>query len=199
MNWAHGLARIYVPSQTQANLYGVVLYTDSHPHVKKMLRDEDYWRALHEQSGPRWVIFAVRAQQGSLTMPKVGPNQLGMLVPVWREPKENKPLLEAFQLKSTEKLPALVVFVENEEGNLLRRVLKFDGSSERKAYESLRKAVVLVADALDEVSNEYLREGTMAFWAVSYKVKAFKEWNAIRDSFGIIKKFRSLIADFSSL
>ena len=192
MNWAIELARTYRPEKGQANLFGVVVFTDSHPHIKKMLNDEDYWRALDELSGPRWVIFATRAAAGNWYVPPPPPDSLGLMRMVWQEPRENRKLLSAFALDSTSDLPILVIFAEGSDGEVRSTWVKLQDTSEKEAFESLREVLVRIASALDIVLEENRCLDTRAFNAVSYALKDYREWNALRHGIAIWQWFRSL-------
>ena len=45
-------------------VFGAIIYSNRHPHIKKVLKDEDYWISLDDISGTRWTIFAARAVEG---------------------------------------------------------------------------------------------------------------------------------------
>ena len=50
-----------------SRIYGFILYTDCNPYVAKVLRDNDFWKALDSISGNNWPIFAARPlQQGQM-------------------------------------------------------------------------------------------------------------------------------------
>src|SRR3989442_2787330 len=104
MNWAIELSRKHQPSTGMANLYGVVVFSDAHAYIAKVLDDSRFWAALNEVSGSQWLVFATRAEAGQYVLPSPPPGTLAMLVPVWREPSANRELLEAVQLQSTEHL-----------------------------------------------------------------------------------------------
>ena len=46
-----------------SNIYGFILFTDEHPYMKKVMRDEDFWLEFNEKSGVYWLIFSVKALQ----------------------------------------------------------------------------------------------------------------------------------------
>lgn len=46
-----------------SNIYGFILFTDEHPYMKKVMRDEDFWLEFNEKSGVYWPIFSVKALQ----------------------------------------------------------------------------------------------------------------------------------------
>lgn len=37
-----------------SRIYGFILYTDCNPYVAKVLRDNDFWKALDSISGNNW-------------------------------------------------------------------------------------------------------------------------------------------------
>jgi hypothetical protein len=191
MNWAVDLSRTYTPAEEQANLYGVIIYTDAHAYIKKVLRDEDYWQALDELSGPRWAVLAVRAARGEYGFPNLGPGQIGMMRMVWKEPRANKELLDAFEIDSTAGLPVIVIFAQDQDGEVYRTVLKIDDSSEESAFKSVKEILTTVADALEKVDESNLQKGVRAYHAVSYSISNHKEWEALRKGFKILERIRS--------
>jgi hypothetical protein len=190
-NWVVHLARLDPPSEVRANLYGVVLYTDAHAHVAKALSDPYYWKALSERSGHQWIIYAAKGARGRYEVPAPRPGTLAMLRAVWREPAENRELLEAFRLESTERLPAFAIFAEGEEGTIEQTVVRLSDASVEAAYDSLRSVVDLVSDALRQVEAEHLQEGTRAFYAVRYAVKGYREREVIRQTLSMWGWLRS--------
>lgn len=76
MNWATDLASLYVPGDGTARVFGVVLYTRAHANIKRVLDDDCYWEAFDEISGPRWNIFATRAEPGRYDYPSSQPHEV---------------------------------------------------------------------------------------------------------------------------
>lgn len=194
MNWAVELSRVHHPSQGMANLFGVLVFTDRHAHVKKMLRDTDYWAALDEMSGPKWVVFASVAQQGYREAQGPPPGMLGMMQVVWKEPKENLELLREFEIQSTEHLPALVVFAEANDGTLRKKVMTFDASSEQAALGELRKLMEAISTGLARMYPEYLQHETRAFDAVvDHSIAPIEQWIRIKKGCELLKMLKALI------
>ena len=73
-----------------------------------MLRDEDLYRGLDEVSGDELGVFATLLLKGSFETPRPPTEMLGRMIPVWREPRANRQLLELFDLGSS-KFVLLVV------------------------------------------------------------------------------------------
>lgn len=146
MNWLLDLTR-HQTTKSNIPVFGVILYTDSSAHVKKALRDDDYWRAL-DRSSENWTIFSVRTRQGKWGTPSIPPDSMAMMIPVWREPEANLELLDVFGLDSTKGLPALVVFgVFGEE--LRHTSIPIDDQNEEAAYNSLKAGIQVVNQAID--------------------------------------------------
>lgn len=110
MNWAMRLAEICRGDKSLVDIFGVILYTDLHANIKKVLRDQDYWSSLDELSGNNWAVFCIKPEAGRLDYADSRPGQLGLMIPVWKEPEENMSLLEEFEIDSTRDLPLLLVF-----------------------------------------------------------------------------------------
>ena len=194
MSWLDKLVVQYRADPALADLFGIILYSDAQANVKKVLRDEDYWEALDEVSGPHLAVFAVRTKA-----PKV-PGNLDFVVPVWKEPRENLALLEDLQLPSTEKLPA-IVWLTHDRGDLLRCVVPLDDRTEEAAYASIKKALTIAGEAMENVAQATsaktgkkggnLRDPLGVFAAMSFAVdnqrdvkrlkKALKIWEFLKE------------------
>ena len=108
-------------------VFGAIIYSNRHPHIKKVLKDEDYWIALDDVSGTRWTIFAARAVEGKTEIRGGGgpPGFLGMMYQVWVEPSQNRQLMEYLAIESTEK-PLFVIFSRLKNGQILKSILNLD-------------------------------------------------------------------------
>ena len=186
------MARQYGDKEGTANLFGVILYTDAHPHIKKVLRDDDYWAALDELSGPRWSIFSVRTNRGQLEFPNSPPGVFCRMVQVWREPATNKELLSFFELESTANLPKLIIFAEDENGNIHRSLIDIDESSETTAYASLKSIIHKVTTAASFISDEYLKQNVQAFYAVERAIDDHKQMQVLKRGAKLWQFFMSM-------
>jgi hypothetical protein len=192
IDWAVALSSLSKPTKGQANLYGIILYTDAHAHIKKVLADHDYWLALDEVSGPRWVVYAARAAQGHLEWPKVRPGALGLMVPVWREPRENLELISGLGIDSSRDLPSLLVFACDEKDRVWRRFVKLSDASVLAAYDSLKVAMADVALALEQMSDKYRRVDARAFHVVGYRLDSRREWELMKTAVSAWEWLRSM-------
>jgi hypothetical protein len=120
------------------NVFGVILYSSRNPFTIKMLRDDDFWNALDEISGPRWPIFALRPAAGYKTsrMPRSTASAKKLMVPItrWHEPSANRELLETFKIVDTRKLPLFLVFAEGNKGESLQISFTIQDTDQNACY-----------------------------------------------------------------
>ncbi|RLL54381.1 hypothetical protein D8Y20_03680 [Mariprofundus sp. EBB-1] len=192
MAWIERVLKTHKPSDKEASIYGVLLFTDTHAHVKKVVYDDDYWRALDEISGDLWPIFCTRAEPGTYVMPSPPPGILAMMVPVWEEPRANKELLEAFELENTEKLPCLIVFAREQHGSYLKNVMTIKGSTEQEAFNSMSAHIQTVSDALKEISPKNLRNPLGVHSATSLAITHAEDWELIKNGVKLWQWFKSI-------
>ncbi len=115
------------------------------------------------------------------------------MVPVWKEPRENRDLLEALELTSTEGLPSLVAFNEGKDGRVYRTVQKIDDSSPEAAYGSLKEALSEVAAAVARVREENLHDAEGVHTAINYAVSNAREWKAMKRIFSTWRAVKTLM------
>lgn len=187
MTWVVDLARQRSVTGPSTPLFGVIVYTNAHVNLKRLLRDDDYWSALDELSGPQWTIFSVRAQEGSWGPGSV--QEFGMMQAVWVEPAENRALLSSFELDDTKDLPALVMFLL-EGDHLHRTYIRLDESSSDAAFSSLKEVVGSVATALRRLPDSQLRDPRFVFDAIKASVRTHHGWRRLQSSYKILKEIR---------
>jgi len=190
MNWLQELAKSHPPTDEQANVYGVILYTASHANIRKVINDEEYWKAFDEKSGPRWMVFATRAEPGEYRLPDTHRDSMGLMLSVWKEPRANKKLLDEFQIDSTENLPLLMVFSDPSKGEVRRALLDLDDSSKKDAYGSIKTALGVVAKSLDKIEIEHLHKDT-AYDAADLAIENHRQWENIKKGVGAFDKIKS--------
>lgn len=189
MSWVLDLASHRSATEDWVPVFGVLVYTDTHANVKKMLRDDDYWAALDEVSGPVWAVFSVRALQGEWEMPRPPPGVVGLMQPVWKEPAANKELLEAFELRNTKDLPALVVFATVGE-ELYQTAVKIDDSTVEGAYSSLKSALLTVSTAIERVRDTDRGDLDRILGAVERALRRERMWKRVRDAYRVLRELR---------
>ncbi|SCY44544.1 hypothetical protein [Desulfoluna spongiiphila] len=189
MDSFNSLLEEYKAKDGIAHLFGVMLYTDEHPNIKKVLRDDDYWLSFNELTGDRFCVFSVRPQKGKYQYPSFPSGTMGMMVPLWREPSENTKLLKVFDLKDTQTLPMLLLFTKVEE-EYLKIEVALEDSSIDAAYSSIRKELESSCIAINRIKKENLNNPEGLFAALSFNQDNKKSWQRIKkglDIFGYIK------------
>jgi len=169
-NWATQLAEAWKEKKDVINIFGVIVYTDAHPHIKKVLVDDDYWKALDELSGPSWPIFTIRPAKGTYGLPQFPRGTIGMMVPVYKEPVENKQLVEAFGIRSTDK-PIFVLFCQEDDGTILSHRLPLKDNSIEDAYASLKEAASLGKKAVDGLKTQNRNNAIGAYNAITQQLE----------------------------
>lgn len=143
------------------DVFGLILFTNAHPFVKKALRDDDLWASLGSVSGPRWPIFALRPKSGRYTsFPPTGfaLNSLIELPTVWEEPLENQIVLKELGVEDTSKLPLLLIFTKLRSGSIGQIYWRFKpGDNVEECYKSLRDTIESARSAIDQVTAENIK------------------------------------------
>lgn len=183
------LTKNYGQLSSVAELYGVLIYTDEHPNIKKVLRDEDYWMSFDELSGDRFCIFSVRPAIGRYEHPKFPPGTMGFMVPIWNEPSENKELLKLFGLQNTKQLPMLLLFSKLD-GEYLTIELALKDDSVDDARNSISEQIKMARSVLDNIKIENLKNPEGLFAAMSLQVDSDIKWRKLANS---IELFRRLL------
>lgn len=193
MNWATKLAEHYRSKDNIANIFGIILYLDANPHIKKVLLDKDYWSALNEISGPIWAIFSIKPETGRFGQRGPSGETIGFLVPVWKEPAANKPIIDEFELGSTKDLPLLLIFTHDDEENILKLTIKLDDESTQSSYNSLKNAIQTVADAVEGVLPEYRKSPYGVFNAVKMRVDYYNQMQVIKKGVNFYSWIKGLL------
>ena len=177
---------------TIVKVFGTIIYSDRHPHIKKVLKDEDYWLALDEISGERWAIFAARAIEGKTEISGGGPpGSLGLLVQVWVEPSENSKLIEYFEIESTEK-PLFVIFTRLKNGNILKSILTLNDSSIEKAYDRLNKIIRDLTSSIEKIEKENIEDYETVFNAINMSVTHIHDMDVLKKLFNLYQCLKKI-------
>lgn len=150
-----------------ASIFGVLIYTDSHPNIKKVMRDEDYWLAFDDITGKKFSVLSVKPIVGKYNHSSPPPGVLCQLIKIWQEPKDNLRLIEAFEIKSTEKLPMLLIFTRVGK-DVLKIELALKEDSISSAYNSIRENLEFCTGVISGIADENLNypEGLYASFAL---------------------------------
>lgn len=193
-NWAFQLAEHWKKRTDIVHAFGLILYTDRHVNIKKVLFDNDYWSALDEISGPKWPIFSIKPYQGKYELlPHIQPGYLGMMVPVWKEPRENKPLLEIFGINSTNDLPKFVVFCSGQRSEVLHHSISLSDNTVDEAYSSLKSTINVATMAVEGILPENWQNGEGIFAALDLQITSYKQGEMIKNGFNIFKFIKEIM------
>jgi hypothetical protein len=142
-----------------------------------------------------WLDKPYQGSQGAREFRLCGARMAGAT----REPAAAR-RLAALQLPSTEKLP-VIVWLTHDGGDLLRCVVPLDDRTEEAAYASIKKALTLAGEAMENVAQATsaktgkkggnLRDPLGVFAAMSFAVdnerdlkrlkKALKIWEFLKE------------------
>jgi len=190
MSWALDLAKERLAENPSYPLFGVIIYTDTQPNIKKVLRDPDYWKALDEISGPKWSVFSVRADSGGWDVPDLPDGYLGHMIPVWKEPSSNKELLSAFELDDSSSLPLLAVFALSDM-ELSRVAIPLNESSCETAFSSLKEAFLGVNEVLSGLETTSNFNSDTVVKEVERKFKRHQSARRLKKAYLVLKEIRS--------
>lgn len=193
MTWLKKLVKQYEGDNEISSIFGVILYTEQHANIKKVLRDSDYWKSFDALSGPNWLVFSIRASKGLVEFPTSAPGVMGYMVPVWKEPKENEEILNEFGLETSEDLPQLLVFAEGEDGEILKHSISLNDQSKDKSYASIKEAIGLITRAIDGVLPENRKNSMGSFQSVNLAVSNYKGWLTLKKTIGFYRWVKSII------
>ncbi|WP_152601347.1 hypothetical protein [Erwinia oleae] len=157
-----------------------------------MIDNDIYWSALDARSGSRWPIYCVKAHQGRCELPKMPPGTMGMMVPVWKEPSANKPLLEVFNIDDTRN-PYFVFFnFTDDEDDFLCRSYRINGASVEAVYNNLERIIDFHTDVVNDVLEENAQNGRSIHLYAEIKM-------SFRERIAIIKKIIQFAERLKSL
>lgn len=157
------------------NVFGLILFTNEHPHIIKVLRDDDYWRQFDSLSGECFTVFSARPAQGRYQSRAESHGTLGKMRMVWQEPSENEELLTTFGLDNTKDLPAFLVFARLQNDEVAQCSLSLTDLSEEAAHQRLKEVIAILADAANRIAEEYRMNTEDVFNAFSQQIREFKQ------------------------
>lgn len=160
-----------VAKESPVRLCRFIVYSRKHPHVAKVLRDEDYWRELDAISGVNWPIFAIRPvnPQGYYTRKDA----------MTDEANENA-VRACLEMEDYE-MPCFVCFIWDDQGNLKKISHRIDDRTLETTHTDLRNLVTRVADAINAIKPEYAQSENV-FRNVKETVEAYNTQTTFRSA-----------------
>jgi hypothetical protein len=169
-------------------LFGIILFTEAHAHVVKMLKDRQYYAALNEISGDQLVVFATMLFRGEYEYPQPWPGTLSMMREIWKEPKENEKVLSWFGVRDSRVLPMFVLFgVDDNELYYQKHPLKSE--SVEDVFNSLQQVLSAIAVQTQENRGEDRRD---LFKKAQWEIKKLQARQKVKDILGTVSQFRGI-------
>lgn len=183
-----------IMSSSSIKTFGFILYSDENPNMVKLLRDDDYWNALNSASGEKFFIFSVKPKKGSFGFSDMPPGTLGVMAPTWKEPNDNKELLQVFEINSTQSLPLFLIFTKVG-SHLLKHSIKIDETNTDAALLQLRKIFYKIDEVANSINSEFEHEAQVhdKFSEILQKHNFLKIVSNIYDIFGVVKKISGVV------
>lgn len=160
-----------IAKESPVRLCGFIVYSRKHPHVAKVLRDEDYWRELDAISGVNWPIFAIRP---------VSPTGYYTRNESMNDEANETAVRMCLDIEENE-LPCFVCFIWDDIGELRKITHKIDDRTMATTHIDLRNLVTRVADAINAIKPEYAQSENV-FRNVKETVEAYNTQTTFRSA-----------------
>lgn len=153
-------------ARPEVTVFGALVYDETSVHLRKLLRDRDYWDALDKVSGPHFEIFAVRdstelSADANDTIGMMTASSLGRSVD--RTYYFSRILKEYFGKDRTLlTYPSLVLFLAEQGAVKCCRLIPFRVSSISEAFERLSALLSAIASGIAEAGGP--QAGVDALW-----------------------------------
>ncbi|WP_319582318.1 hypothetical protein [uncultured Pseudodesulfovibrio sp.] len=192
MDWLQKMVKVHQSDDKKINAFGYILYTDEHPHTKKILRDPDYWNALDQLSGDNWIIYAIKPSQGDWEFPDIpeahgNSRILYQMEPIWKEPKDNEELLSTFGVASTKALPLFILFVLDG-GKFLSIQFDIDDDRIDDGFNSLKYIIHTAKEALGHIDQQHWKDNSGIFNSLELQIGYHRNNQRLKKLFSIIKE-----------
>ncbi|EFE6301779.1 MULTISPECIES: hypothetical protein [Enterobacteriaceae] len=192
-NWLIQIAEKDYEGKLFHNAFGVFIYTNANASMRKLIEDEHYWEALHDRSGEKWNIYCIKASQGKDEFPPMPRGSMGMMVPVWREPRENKELLELFKIKDTKEAYFVFFNFDNEDKSIVFRKNIIKETSVEKMFDEVRRLIDEYTSIVEGVLPENSQEGVSMHIYAESKMSLDERINFLKKLIPVARNFKFLI------
>jgi hypothetical protein len=185
MDWFFAEAKAWLQKAEIANAFGLVLYTDRHSNLAKVLNDDLHWRGFHDRTGPRWPVFALR-RPAPAGAPAPARRSMSIFVEVPKEPNEIVEYFEHLGLGSTEH-PWLVVFSITDADEALFHTVRLNDDTVPDALTSLRAALDAATTAIDDVRPENIKSAEGVHAATEITLTDLKQRQRLTKAMPLLK------------
>ena len=168
--------------------FGLILFTESHPNVIKMLQDRIYYMALDSTSGDDICVFATMLFPANFAYPTPPPGMFGKMKPIWVEPSANLKILSWFNIDDRKSLPVLVIFSTFDD-TIHWEIYPIKHEKPGRIFDSVHSALESIAELIDKhrgISKEEL------FKKLKWKIKKLKIFDKTKSLLNVLKDFNSL-------
>jgi hypothetical protein len=197
-------------------LFGLILFTRSHPHIVKVLKDDDYYAALDEISGNLLLVFATMLFDREIRTPNPSPEKYplkttkivtnepkgtfhiehiehtvissGNMEPIWVDPSENKEIMSWFNIKDSREFPLFVLFAF-ENSIMCYKKYALRDSSVQEVFSSLEEVLSAISFELKDKMND---DSVSLFGKAKWEVSKLQFKRQLKDVAGVVSQFRGV-------
>jgi hypothetical protein len=173
-------------------LFGMLLFTEIHPHVIKTLKDVDYYSALDKISGDEIALFSTMLFHSKPENLSLSPDNFHHMVPIWKEPEENKKILRWFDIKDSQELPALVIFGYGV-GNIYYQKYSISSNSSLGVFNKLNIVLSRVSDSVRNNKNNGRVSDNEIFEGAQWEIIKLQAKQKLKDILEQASLFRGAI------
>ena len=171
---------------TKFPLFGIILFTEVHPHVIKALKDPDYYDALDKITSKQIAIFTTMLFKGEYKYPKPPSGVLAHMIPIWQEPHENTKMLSWFNLEDSKDFPLFIIFgIDNNE--LYHQKHSIKDNSPKEVFKNLQKVIYPICDQIRE--NSHIDKKAL-FKKAQWEIKKLQAKQKAEELLGVVSSFR---------
>ena len=175
---------------------GLILYTEKNPYVKKVLRDDDFWKSFDCLSGNNWPVFAVQPLKSGQVADTDLCSDTSYMAKIWNE-KENMPILKDLEIKDSQ-LPLFIAFMWDNKNELKSVSIPIHGRNVDEVYHSIADIVKTIAKTVLDIFPE--NKGTEnVFRNVKSALEALKFEYNVKNIGREIRKFRDALRVFGNM
>lgn len=173
-------------------LFGILLFTESDPHIIKVLKDADYYAALDEITGNSVALFATILFQGEYKYPLPPPGEIANMMPIWKEPRENKKILPWFNIRDSRELPLLVIF-GHQNRDFYYKKYRIKADTPEAIFNDLKDVLSRMSATLQKLGDEGVISKQVMFKQAQWEIRKLEVRQTIKDFFETISTFRGVI------